>query len=619
MGEPQSRGPSDTTRPQRARCTPDRRIGPRRYEEQQAAERRLREQVQAAETAAALERANAAIRLGAERQRSLIAASGDVITLKDPMGRMLEDVAGWEAFTGQSPEQWAGYGWMDALHPDDRPWIEEWWRTPPSDRVARDLESRIRRRDGVYRAVQVRFAPVVDPNGRVREWLATLIDVTHRWETEARLYQLEEQFLQAQKMGAIGQLAGGVAHDFNNLLTVISAAAEALAADPSLAPAAQAELADLRSAASQARDLTRRLLAFSRQQPERTIPLSLSDVVRGFEPLLRRLVGTSIQLESNLDDDAGYVLADRAQLEQVLANLVVNAKDAMPGGGKVTITVAKAGEVPADAVGPAVEREPPSCGDDAGDDATGTPGRYVCIGVQDTGVGMDPATQARIFEPFFTTKPVGKGTGLGLAMVLGVVSQAGGAVRVTSQLGQGTTFYLYFPACATATTGPRRTTERRRAGRTRARPELRPASSAPVAAPPGTAPAPVLVVEDDPTLRRVIMRILSRGGYEALEADQAEAALELLAERSATHGGDPDLSLIITDLVMPEGMGQQLITTVHERWPDLPILVASGYAGDPADGDGAARLDLPKGATLLRKPFGVAELLAAVRRLVARP
>ncbi|HEU4648365.1 MAG TPA: response regulator, partial [Gemmatimonadales bacterium] len=200
--------------------------------------------------------------------------------------------------------------------------------------------------------------------------------------------------------------------------------------------------------------------------------------------------------------------------------------------------------------------------------------------------------------------------------VFGVVTQAGGAARVTSAPGQGAAFDLYFPACATATTAARRITERRQAGRNRSRRVARPASGELVAARPGTAPARILVVEDDPTLRRVILRILSGGGYEVLEADQAEAALELLEERSAAHGGDPDLSLIITDLVMPEVTGQQLITAVHERWPDLPILVASGYAGDAAAGDGAARLDLPDWATLLRKPFGVAELLAEVRRLV---
>jgi PAS domain S-box-containing protein len=621
VSEPGNPGRNDPESPGRPdRRLADRRRGPRRQAEQGVAEERACQQVRALEAALALDRATAALRLGAERHRSLIAASGDMLTLKDPVGRMLEDIVGWEAFTGQTPEQWAGYGWMDALHPDDRASIEAWWRARPSEHEAHALESRLRRRDGVYRLVQARFAPVVDRKGDVREWLATIIDVTERRDTETRLRQVEEQFLQAQKMGAIGQFAGGVAHDFNNLLTVISAAAESLAAEPSLTPTAQEDLADLRSAAGQARDLTGRLLAFSRRQPEPARPLALGDVVREIEPLLRRLVGTSIQLETKLDEKTGCVLADKVQLEQVLANLVVNAKDAMRGGGKVTITVASADDLPADAQGPAVARE--AAGAAAGS-ALGpllTRGRYVRLSVRDTGTGMDSATQAHIFEPFFTTKPVGEGTGLGLSMVFGAVKQAGGAIRVSSTPGQGTTFDLYFPACPPAENGEGASTETATgAKRGRQQSTEAPATSRRVSTAPGAARACVLVVEDDLTLRRVITRILTGAGYEVLVAEHATAALDLLAQRSAATGGDPGVSLVITDLVMPEMMGQQLISTVHERWPDIPFLVVSGYAGDSAAaGDRPSGLDIPDWTALLRKPFGVAELLAEVRRLVRK-
>jgi CheY-like chemotaxis protein len=230
---------------------------------------------------------------------------------------------------------------------------------------------------------------------------------------------------------------------------------------------------------------------------------------------------------------------------------------------------------------------------------------------------MDAETQARIFEPFFTTKPVGQGTGLGLSMVFSAVEQAGGAVRVTSTPGEGTTFDLYFPACATPAIEERPATEAGAAaiGGPQRLAEA-PAAARQVAISAGAVRARVLVVEDDATLRRVVARILTGAGYDVLEAEHAAAALELLAKLAAASG-DPGLSLVITDLVMPEMMGQQLITTVHERWPDLPILVVSGYAGDGAAGaDTPWGLDIPEWAALLRKPFGLAELLAEVRQLI---
>jgi PAS domain S-box-containing protein len=566
----------------------ERRRGPRRQGERDLVDELTRQRHDAEEAARALQRMNAALRLGAERHRSLIAAGGDIITVKGPTGEMAEDIAGWEAFTGQTPAQWTGFGWLDVLQPDDRERLAEWWRTRPPSRDTGTLDCHIRRRDGQYRLMHVRFAPVFDAHGNVQEWLNTIIDLTDRRQTETRLRQIEEQFLQTQKMETVGRLAGGVAHDFQNLLTVIGAAAESLAAEL-LTPAGREDLADLRAAAAHSAALTRRLLAFSRRKPEHAEPLSLTGVVRGMESLLRRMIGSSIRLQAETGDEADCVLVDKTQVEQVLANLAVNAKDAMPEGGTLTIAVRAAEHLP------------------------GLPGRYVVLSVRDTGAGMDAATQTRIFEPFFSTKAAGQGTGLGLATVFGIVKQSGGIIRVASAPGHGTTFDVYFPACLPETVGapslPGATAEM-----------LPPPSSTPVApagsarpaAPRASGSPRVLVVEDDPTLRRVTTRILTGQGYEVLEAEDAPAALAILIQRAQVHGGDPGLALIVTDLVMPEVPGQRLMADVHARWPHIPILAISGLAGE-AESTPA----FPDWVTFLPKPFGVAELLDQVRRLAA--
>jgi signal transduction histidine kinase/CheY-like chemotaxis protein len=356
--------------------------------------------------------------------------------------------------------------------------------------------------------------------------VAACIDVTY-----AR--RVEEQLRQAAKMEAIGQLAGGVAHDFNNILAAILANVE-LARDTlgDRHPVAL-EIGEIEKASHRAVQLTRQLLTFSRKEQREVKPLGLASVVRQVEKMLARLVGENVQIATVTEPALGTIEADGGQLEQLIVNLVVNARDAMPDGGQITLETAN------------VEL------DQTGSSQVGVaPGRYVMLAVSDTGCGMDAATQARIFEPFFTTKEVGKGTGLGLATVFGIVKQSEGGVSVYSEVGRGSTFKLYFP----------------RVDRMR-KPTLEPGARTRFALGSGT----VLLVEDDEMLRSVIRRQLTAWGYSLLEARDAGTALAIVKSRR-----EP-IDLLFTDLVMPGVDGRALAREVIAEHPSIKVLFMSGY------------------------------------------
>ncbi len=395
--------------------------------------------------------------------------------------------------------------------------------------------------------------------------------IAERARAQREREAMQQQLSQAQKMEAVGQLAGGVAHDFNNLLTVITSYCELLLEDIPADDPRRTDVEEVLRAAGSAARLTRQLLAFSRQQILQPQAIDLNVALVEIEKMLRRLIPADIALSTSLENDLGTVIADRGQLEQVIVNLVVNARDAMPSGGRLTIQTSNV-----DLDDAYISRHP-----------YGTPGagRYVLLTVSDTGHGMDEATQARIFEPFFTTKEKGRGTGLGLSTVYGIITQSGGYVWLYSEVGRGTTFKIYLPRVERVTGTRLGAPEPRkvRGGR-----------------------ETVLLVEDDTAVRTIAHRILERHGYRVLQAQHGLDALRVSEELAG------DIDLVVTDLVMPEMGGQELVRRLQEMRPRLKVLMMSGYTSDQT----FRQRVLDEGIPFLEKPFTPSSLLATVRAVL---
>src|SRR5436309_3153503 len=434
-----------------------------------------------------------------------------------------------------------------------------------SDRQYDNVEATWKRRDGRPLTAQLSVRAVRNGAGQVEYYETFVRDVT-----DQRL--LQQQVLQSQKMEAVGRLAGGIAHDFNNLLTVITSYSDLLLEDLAPGDAKRDDVEQVRKAADGAAALTRQLLAFSRQQVLEPRVVSLSAVVSGVQKILRRVIGEDIELAITLAPDLGAVRADVGQLEQVLMNLAVNARDAMPTGGRLTIETAN------------VEHDP----DYARDQEAAAVRRFAMLAVSDTGCGMDEATKARIFEPFFTTKEPGKGTGLGLATVYGIVQQAGGFIWVYSEPDQGTTFKIYLPQVEAPLEG-------------------RAVGAAPGDLPRGT--ETILLVEDAAAVRAVTRQVLERQGYTVLEAAHGAAALQT----AAGHPGP--IHLLLTDVVMPVLSGRQLADQLARLRPDAKVLYASGYTDDAVVRHGV----LEAGISYLQKPFTADSLARKVREVLDRP
>ncbi len=379
--------------------------------------------------------------------------------------------------------------------------------------------------------------------------------------------EAEQQLRHAQKMEALGQLAAGVAHDFNNILTVIHGHASMLAMRPGEAAAQARSLKEIRHSAERAANLVRQLVAFSRKQVYQFREVDLNEVIRSISGMLRKLLGEHIELETICANDLPPVLADRGMIEQVIVNLTVNARDAMPRGGRMALQSSLAAADPGQAHG---EADP-------------QPGRFVCLAVSDTGCGMSPEVMAHLYEPFFTTKTPGKGTGLGLATVYGIVKEHHGRVEAQSQINKGATFRVYLPVSEPA------------------QPALAPA---PKGASQSAGNETVLVAEDEEPLREMVAEVLTLRGYRVLAAESGPKALEL-------SGQNPRIDLLLTDIVMPGGiMGLELATELKRTNPELKVIYTTGYS----PGSVGLQEALNRGVNFLPKPYSPGKLADYIRQ-----
>jgi PAS domain S-box-containing protein len=463
-------------------------------------------------------------------------------------------------YTGLTLEQTRADRWVPTIHPEDRQIVLGAWRQARQDERAYSVEGRLQRADGAYRWCLIQGVPRKDDAGKTLKWFGTCTDIHDLRETQLQLQQ-------AQRMEVIGQLTGGVAHDFNNILNVILANVEALEED-NVSPREQVRrLAGISRSVDRASDLIRQLLAFSRKQSLKPQPTDINALVTAMGMLLRRALGERIELRLSLAETLWLAHIDRSQIESALVNLCVNARDAMPEGGTITVET----------------RNVSIAGDAAARNADAVPGDFVLVAVSDTGTGMTPDVLAQVFEPFFTTKQEGKGTGLGLSMVYGFIRQSGGHVEIDSEPGRGTSVRLFLP---------------RGAGELEQAPEK-----------PGAIALKgshrVLLVEDDPDVRASVLMQLHGLGIEVTEASGGAAAV--VAMENASRPFD----VLLTDVVMPGAInGRKLADEAARRWPQTRIVFMSGYAEERGPLDSR----LPSDALLLKKPFRKAELAAILNQ-----
>ena len=523
----------------------------------------------------AIRKAHAALQDSEARVRTVLESAPDAIIGMDENGTITDWNPRAETMFGWRRDEALGRPLAETIIPPDQrethhSGLRRFTETGEGPMLNRRRETTAWRRDGAEFPVELSIVPLKE--GAAHRFYWFVVDITERKQAEEKLRQTEDQLRQAQKMEAVGQLAGGVAHDFNNLLTVITGYTDLLMSNlPADAPTL-ADLEEIRNAAERAAWLTRQLLAFSRRQILAPQVLDLNSLIGNFEKILRRLIGEDVVLKTELAPALARIKADPGQIEQIIMNLAVNARDAMPTGGRLTIetdTVLLDESYPRKAVGV-------------------PPGLYVLLAVSDTGCGIDAETQKRIFEPFFTTKEAGKGTGLGLSTVYGIVKQSNGFIWVYSELDRGTTFKIYLPAVdedvQTAETESRPVQQR-------------------------TGVETILLVEDAAPLRALTNKVLELSGYTVLAAGNLDEALKVAEARDWT------IHLLLTDVIMPGGSGPDVADRLKERCPDLKILYMSGYTGTTMAHQGILR----SGSPLLQKPYSPDALLQKVREVLDEP
>ena len=469
-----------------------------------------------------------------------------------------------EAILGYAMEEWLAVSrkWAELIHPDDLPIVIAAEKSS-EDGLPFQAEFRIRRKDG--REVWLSdTAVVVHGSGSHPLMEGIMVDITER-------KLLETQLQQARKMEAVGRLAGGIAHDFNNLLTIITGYTDLALSRPSVPLEVRADIEHIDSASGRAAALVRQLLAFSRKQVLQPKTLDLNSLVMNLDKLLRRLVDEHIEMITRVSEDVGKVKADPAQIEQVIMNLVVNARDAMPGGGRLVLEASNADLDAAYAV----------------EHATVKPGHYVMLAVSDSGVGMSQETLAHIFEPFYTTKETARGTGLGLSTVYGIVKQSGGYIWVYSEIGKGSTFKVYLPRVEE---GPEEIEEAQQQPQTARGSET------------------ILLVEDEEVVRELIRSILAARGYDVLHAEDPKQAEKI----AATY--EREIHLLLTDVVMPGTSGRDLAKRVAAMRPGIRVLYMSGYTENVVTSGGT----LEKGLSFLQKPFSPGVLVQKVHEVLSR-
>ncbi len=504
--------------------------------------------------------AEEALRKSEERHRTILHTAMDGFWIVDMEGRLLEVNETYCRMSGYSSQE------LLAMRVPDLEALEDAGET--AARIKRIIEkgqdrfeSRHHRKDDSVFDVEVSVQYRPDEGGQI---VAFLQDISQQ-------RKLEEQLRQAQKMEAIGQLAGGVAHDFNNILTVIMGYANLLSMKSNFNASEKEAMDHIISAADKAAQLTRGLLAFSRKQVMDAKPVNVNDIAQQVQKFLARIIGEDVKLKAVINVAILMVVADAGQLEQVLMNLAANARDAMPEGGELTI---ETGLQHIDET--FIEHH-----------GWGKPGRYALISVSDTGCGMDEDTRNRIFEPFFTTKEVGKGTGLGMAIVHGIVNQHNGFIYVYSELGKGTVFKIFLPLL-----------EKEKVAEIEKR----------VEEPPKNGTETILIVEDDPSVRKVVSDVLIDSGYEIITAEDGQQAIEKFSENRTR------IKLILMDMVMPKKSGLEAYREIRLLKPDIRVLFTSGYTADFIQSRG----ELDKDAELIMKPVKPHDLLRKIREMLDR-